>query len=262
MLMAEGTIQKITFGKMISPSQKPGEILGLGKKHDTIYAQVQKAAAALKSHALPLDEWPYGDKVRALQGFAGLFSCNARTRRELIERVIQSIGPTRTKDPLQLEPERYAVSILRRKGINAYPAFALQPGENGEPPCPLIALLEPSSEVPLKTFHLNDPHPPMSSLEVISDAAMQGLYNLLGLGPRLRCSTAFISQMAKGAVEIIPDTLIDEAIYVGRTLEAFNDSWPDLHFMKLAFQPITYAAISGMTTCLEICRRVTKMLEF
>ena len=75
-----------------------------------------------------------------------------------------------------MEPFIMMVSVLRHRGIKAYPANAVDEGEEGsEMHSPIIAIVDPSKEIPLHTCAIQGLHPDMGSIDFMSDVAAMGL---------------------------------------------------------------------------------------
>jgi hypothetical protein len=92
-----------------------------------------------------------------------------------------------------LEPYILAVSALRKRGVEAYNAYAVAPDHGGsEMYLPIIAVADPEGKVPLRTFDIYATHPPAGAIELISDTAAIGA----GYAMLAECRTRrLVSQM-------------------------------------------------------------------
>lgn len=92
-----------------------------------------------------------------------------------------------------IEAYTLAISALRRKQLEAYPALAVLP-DNQHLPEPLIVLVDLASKVPMVTFTMKREHPPLGAIDILSDEAM---LSLLYVQRSIRRMREFISEQMR-----------------------------------------------------------------
>ncbi len=128
-----------------------------------------------------------------------------------------------------LEHYLLAVSALRRKNINAYPALAVMPQESREAFYPLIAIVELSKKVPLQTFSLTRAHPSMSAVDILSDAAMKGATYAMLAETRARHLTVELVEQSKLGKTPSEDEMENQLKRIGDMLFECHKVWPGSH---------------------------------
>lgn len=120
-----------------------------------------------------------------------------------------------------MEPFFLATSIFRRLGFQSYPALATV--ENSQqvprPHVPVMTILEPENEVILRTIPLLGEHPPMDSLLLIGDDAMEGVAWALLAEKKVKDL----------ALEMLGSDPAHPARSVGRQLSAIADILAESH---------------------------------
>jgi hypothetical protein len=128
-----------------------------------------------------------------------------------------------------LEHYLLAVSALRRKKINAYPALAVMPHEGGEGFFPLIAIVKLSEKIPLQTFALTRFHPSMSAVDIISDVAMKGATYAMLAETRAKHLIVEIVEQSKLGKTLSEDEVENQLERIGDMLFECHKAWPGSH---------------------------------
>lgn len=139
-----------------------------------------------------------------------------------------------------MEPYLLAAAVLRRAGMNAYPALAVMPNEQtGESFSPAIAVIDLADEAPLRTFSLIRSHPAMGSLTILSDVAMTGVTHAITAEIRIRnLSLEMVRQFEDGRAMGL-DEIQNQLDRVANALFECHKCWPGSYFIKDA---IAFAA--------------------
>jgi hypothetical protein len=136
-----------------------------------------------------------------------------------------------------MEPLILAVSILRRNGINAYPSLGVIPqGRSGEILVDLISVIEPNKDTPLTTFALAKIHPPIVSIDVISDAAMKGVTHVILAESRLKHLTSEMVELSKTNRSFSDDELENQLKRIAEQLFECHKRWPGTHYISEALE--------------------------
>jgi hypothetical protein len=148
-----------------------------------------------------------------------------------------------------LEPYLLSVSLLRRMNVNAYPAFGVVPG----PPeqfTPLVTIIDDKSQVPLTTFSLLRKHPPIGSVELISDQAMLAATHCMLAKYRTKHLTVEMVQQSKVQLSLGPDEVENQVHRIGDNLVEAHRRWPGTHLISEAlnflYQDIGEATVAMM----------------
>ena len=101
---------------------------------------------------------------------------------------------------IYLEKQILAAAVLRRMGLEAYPAFSVLSGDGeNELTIQIIAVLEAEKDAPLITFHLGvKEHPPIGAVDLMSDEEVVGA-NYASLAGNM------IKRLARRMVETVTD---------------------------------------------------------
>jgi hypothetical protein len=133
-----------------------------------------------------------------------------------------------------MEPLFLATSVFRRLGFQSYPALTTveESQPTPRPHFPVIAILEPESDVMLRTIPLIGPHPPMDSLFLIGDDAMEGVAWALLAEKKVKDL----------AIEMVGSDPAHPLRSVGRQISAIADTLAESH-RKWPFSPFIESAI-------------------
>lgn len=225
--------------------------------------QLRGAVKELRKGRMGLEEGPYADDQDAVVSFCDWAAMRTVSRIGLIERLIElandpsafaydeSIvldGPVTAGTILTdrsrrgagdvtlfthvMEPFMLAVSVLRRKGIECYPALAIAGDEEFEP---VIAALELSQDVPLATISLSRNHPPLHSLDILSDSAVMGIVCAISAenAARKLARSTLSGMMLRG--DMPSEGEVDDAVrHMAEELFASHGAWPYNIFIEKA----------------------------
>ncbi|MDD5171720.1 MAG: hypothetical protein PHF60_01660 [Candidatus ainarchaeum sp.] len=158
-------------------------------------------------------------------------------------------GASRLKLAHPMESYLLAVSALRRRGLEAYPAHAVMPSSDyGELFYPLIAIVDLAKEVPLTTFDLFRSHPPMASVDIISDVAAQGVLHAMRAEARAKHLTVEMKLQSQEGKALSDDEILNQLERISRSLFECIKAWPGCHFISRAMtylhQDLTGAFVS------------------
>lgn len=134
-----------------------------------------------------------------------------------------------------MEPFILAVAALRSKGIPAYPALAVMPGQElgSENYFPLIAIVDLAREVPLTSFTLMPMHPAMGSIELISDEAMAGMTQVMLAETRVRHLTAeMVRQFQEAHTMLSNEEIENQLLRIAAPLYECHKAWPGSRFIS------------------------------
>ncbi|MFN7991609.1 MAG: hypothetical protein U0R44_05610 [Candidatus Micrarchaeia archaeon] len=134
------------------------------------------------------------------------------------------------------EPYLLAVAALRTRGLDAYPAHALVPGDDGGTLChPLIALIDLTKDKPLVTFDLLRRHPPMGSVEILSDAAaLAATYAMLAETRISHLSLEMVSRFRENGTTLGEGEIHEHLDRISRMLFYCIKGWTGSHFVSRA----------------------------
>lgn len=228
-----------------------------------IARDAMEAVEGLRKGRMDMEKGPYADDADAVQGFCDYVSIDAGTRLALVERVASAIndpgsfgfddgivfdGPLSAGTILTdrrrqapgdvtlfthlMEPFILAVSVLRRKGIESYPALAIFGDEEFEPVIALVDLLE---DAPLATIPLSAAHPPMHSLDLLGDHAIVGVSHAIAAENMARqlARDTLSGMMLRG--DLPPEEDVDRAILsISDRLHSSYMEWPQNIFVEKA----------------------------
>lgn len=135
-----------------------------------------------------------------------------------------------------MESYLLAAAVMRTAGIPAYVATSVMPAEEGEEHKPLLAVLDGSrgSADALLTFDLVRVHPPVGSVEIISDGALWGLGNVMRATNKVKLLMSEISMIGLAGSEIEPEELGQRIKDIARSLFECHKVWPGSHFIPEA----------------------------
>jgi len=142
----------------------------------------------------------------------------------------------------QMEMYLLAVSALRRKGLEAYPALAATPhpgadmGGPKEHLAPLIVLVDLAAEVPMKTFDLQRIHPPLGAIDIISDEGMIGVTYVIQAEARMKSLTVEQVTLSKEGKALEPEELDHRLDSIATSLFEAYKRWPGSRFISDALQ--------------------------
>jgi len=147
-----------------------------------------------------------------------------------------TLGTTFTVLTHPIESLTIAVAVLRAKGMEAYPSLGVMPdGKGDEMYTPLISIVEPSKSPSLRTFAFIRSHPPLASLDIISDEAMMGVLNIILA--QTRTSRLFLDVLL-GAQQnrvVPPERLEATARRIGTSIFKCHKAWPGCYLVPEAF---------------------------
>jgi hypothetical protein len=132
----------------------------------------------------------------------------------------------------EMEPYLLATSMLRRAGISAYPALAM-PGPPGDETGhePVLAVIDTERPVVMKTFSLMGLHPPMCSLELLSDSAAVGLSHAMLAENRSKNMARDVFEYSRRG-EVFDENDIESIVRdIATDLFACYSSWPESPFI-------------------------------
>ncbi|MFH1785525.1 MAG: hypothetical protein ABH842_03770 [Candidatus Micrarchaeota archaeon] len=133
------------------------------------------------------------------------------------------------------EPYILAVSVLRHFGYDAYPAQAVVPNNaNTVRFHPIITVIDQDKEYPLTTFDLLRIHPPMGSIDIISDVAMVGATYAALAEARVRHLTVEMLRQHKEGRELSMDELTNQLRRIADVLFEAHKRWPGCHYISNA----------------------------
>lgn len=131
-----------------------------------------------------------------------------------------------------MEPIILAVSLLRRNNINAFPALAVMPGGyNSESYSPLVTIVDLANEVPITTFALIRKHPPMGSIMILSDNAMQGVAFAMLAEKRTKDLTTEMSVQNMNGRSLSDAEIENQLDRITDALFECHKLWPSSHFI-------------------------------
>ncbi|MBU0532317.1 hypothetical protein KKB44_02365 [Candidatus Micrarchaeota archaeon] len=131
-----------------------------------------------------------------------------------------------------MEPFILAASVLRRNDLHAYPALGILPIDYGEERyVPLMTLIDLTKDVPLTTFALMRDHPPMASIDVISDTAMMGVLSTIHAEQRVKHLTLELVQQLNTGKTLSEDETTNQLNRVADALFDCHTVWPGCHFI-------------------------------
>lgn len=135
-----------------------------------------------------------------------------------------------------IEPYLLATAALRRNNVPAYTAFGIKPKGGQELSIPLIAIIDLTKTVPLITFpFIRKAHPSMTSIEILSDVAMQGMAHALWAETRVKHLTKELIDRAAERKEYLSEGEIDnQLVRIARQLFECYRRWPGSHFVDEA----------------------------
>ena len=137
-----------------------------------------------------------------------------------------------------MESYMLAAAVMRAAGFQAYPATAVTPGEDSEEHKPLIAVLDPKAgQDAIVTFDLLRAHPPVGSIEIISDGALWGMANTMRAQNKVKLLMSELSMVSLSGMDLHPDELDERIKEAARSLYDCHNIWPGSHFVNdaLAF---------------------------
>jgi hypothetical protein len=141
-----------------------------------------------------------------------------------------------------MEPYLLSVAALRLRGVNAYPANAVLPAEQSEIYHPLITIVDLTKDVPLMTFDLMAVHPPMGSVDIMSDVAIKAVTFTMLAQTRIMHLTAEMFVQNQQGRELSMDELLNQLNRVADSLFEAHKRWPGSHFISnvlaFAFQDV------------------------
>jgi hypothetical protein len=136
-----------------------------------------------------------------------------------------------------MESYLLAASVMRAAGFRAFPATAVTPGEAGEEHKPLVAVIDASKppQEAIITFDLiRREHPPVGSLEIISDKALWGMANAMRAQNRVKLLMSEVSMIGLSGSVIGPGELSQRIEDIAMCLFECHRSWPGSHFVSEA----------------------------
>ncbi len=126
-----------------------------------------------------------------------------------------------------MEPVMLGVSMLRMMGMETYPAIAKSEGYT-EPVIALIGLYG----IPLSTISFGESHPPMRTLQLISDMAMRGVtYAMLAENQVRRFFRDMAWLVSKGASELPAEEVSEYLDLIVEPLYKSYCLWPQNQFI-------------------------------
>ncbi|MBD3210448.1 hypothetical protein GF318_03635 [Candidatus Micrarchaeota archaeon] len=132
-----------------------------------------------------------------------------------------------------MEPYILAAAVLRRNNLGAYPALAVFDAGQGEQKfSPLMTIVDLGRQVPLTTFALMRAHPPMGSVDVISDRAMTGVLYAIHAEQRVKHLTLEMVERSKKGEYLTEDEITNQLDRVARCLFDCHRVWPGTHFVS------------------------------
>jgi hypothetical protein len=128
----------------------------------------------------------------------------------------------------ELEPYILGAAVLRELGYDAYPAEAV----TAKKIYPIIAILERGGDV--ATFDLLREHPPMQSLNILSDSAVLGAgYAIMAEIVGKRLATDMLMGSCRGT-KLPPDEIEGQLKKIGELLFLANTKWRGCHYIREA----------------------------
>lgn len=135
------------------------------------------------------------------------------------------------------EPYLLAAAALRSLGYEAYVSRAVMPIEGGhELYHPLISVVDLNMGAPLTTFDLIRGHPPLGSIDVMSDVAVLGVtYAMLAEARVKHLTVEMVKQVKEYDKELSLDELENQCERIARMLFECYRRWPGCHFIGNTF---------------------------
>ncbi len=135
-----------------------------------------------------------------------------------------------------MESYLLGAAVMRTVGIPAYIATAVTPGEECENHKPLLAVIDPSKPVEdsVLTFDFVRLHPPLGSLEIMSDDALWGLGNVMRAHNKVKLLMSEISMIGLSGSEIEPEELALRIRGIAESLAECHRIWPGSHLIPEA----------------------------
>ena len=130
-----------------------------------------------------------------------------------------------------IEPYLLAVSALRRKNLNAYPALAVIPQEPRELYSPLIVLVDLTKEVPMQTFALSREHPSMAAVDILSDTAMLGVTHIVRAEMMVKHLGVEMVMQSKEGRQLSQEEIENQLTRICDALFESHKAWPYNHFV-------------------------------
>ncbi len=133
-----------------------------------------------------------------------------------------------------MEPYVLAAAVLRQAGLAAYPSLAVLPDEQhgGEMYTPVMSIVDITGDVPLQTFALLRSHPDLSSLILMSDAAVMGVLNIIVAETRATHLCVELVEYSKQGVEIEESVVDNQLKRIANALFEGHRLWPGTHFIN------------------------------
>ncbi len=140
-----------------------------------------------------------------------------------------------------------AVAIMRSEPFNlpAYPATAVvkadpaESEEDGGPEeevhKPIIAIVDPAKAESLITFNLYPSHPPMGSVEIISDEGMWAVSNAMRAANRVKYLLAEMTMTIQEGKEYPLDEMRARLREISSHLHTCHKEWVGCHFITEVF---------------------------
>jgi hypothetical protein len=150
-----------------------------------------------------------------------------------------------------------AVAVLRKLGLNAYPALAVipdrdpdkHPSEQQTIYSPIVALVELSKDVPLKTFALARNHPGMASVDILSDVAMKAVTWAMLAELRIKHLTIEMAKQSKEGRMLPEEEVGNQIKRIGDALFECHVRWPGSYMIN---DTIAYFAKDVMEAIIAI----------
>ncbi len=118
-----------------------------------------------------------------------------------------------------------AVSILRRRGFDAYPAQAVMPFQNGELAHPLIVVVDMAKGNLLTTLDMSREHPRMGAVDILSDVAVIGAMHAMLAEARVRHLNTLIVQLSMEGKSLDMGSLQNQLERIARSLSISAEYW-------------------------------------